>query len=413
MIPSSSSAAMPVSARARASSAPRRRDLLRPCHHRQHHLQRMLGRPTRRIARSWVANSSGRASASRTPRTPRNGFASGGIGRAGSGLSAPASSVRTISGRPSSARAISRRVSACSSSLGSSARSRNRNSVRSSPTPSAPELHGRRRLGRGAEVGEHLDPRSVPQGAGLRGARAGHPRRSAARRAAPRRRARHRLWLDRRPSRRRRRAAGLPRGSRGPPRRGRDGRDARARARGSPHARSPFRGRWRCRDAPGSNVAVSAGVSSFAITIPSGLPSRSFSPVIAPTITAGHVEHVDGTLAQQLGVEAAEHPRRRGGVVDARSALVPASIAARAGRAPTGPRAARGGHRRSPHPWPGPLGHRIAGRARPPPGPRRSPARGARARARGTRPPAPAGPPERRRAQPRERRPALARRERR
>ena len=44
------------------------------------------------------------------PRTPRNGLSSGGIGSAGSGLSAPASSVRTISGRPPSAAAISRSV---------------------------------------------------------------------------------------------------------------------------------------------------------------------------------------------------------------------------------------------------------------------------------------------------------------
>ena len=76
------------------------------------------------------------------PRTPRNGLASAGIGRAGSGLSAPASRVRTTSGRPSSARAIWRSVSTCSSSSGSCARSRKRNSVRSRPTPSAPSSHG-------------------------------------------------------------------------------------------------------------------------------------------------------------------------------------------------------------------------------------------------------------------------------
>ena len=58
---------------------------------------------TRRIARSCVEKRSGCASERRSPRRPRNGLASGSVAMNGSGLSAPASSVRTISGRPAEA----------------------------------------------------------------------------------------------------------------------------------------------------------------------------------------------------------------------------------------------------------------------------------------------------------------------
>ncbi len=104
------------------------------------------------------------------PRRPRNGLSSGAWRRNGSGLSAPASSVRTITRRPSSASAISRSTATCSSSLGGVSRSRNRNSVRSSPTPSAPWPDGEPRLRRAADVREDLDAAPVAHRARLRGA---------------------------------------------------------------------------------------------------------------------------------------------------------------------------------------------------------------------------------------------------
>ena len=150
MIPSSSGASIPVAARASSSSARVARIsasvatigsiALTGC-----------SAATRRIARSWVARTSGRWSARRIPRTPRKGLASAGIGSAGSGLSAPASSVRTTSGRPSSATAISRRVSACSSSSGS-CRDRGRGTRCAAgprPRPRAPRPSPPRRPSRG------------------------------------------------------------------------------------------------------------------------------------------------------------------------------------------------------------------------------------------------------------------------
>ena len=62
----------------------------------------------RRTARSWAVSSSGIASCSRIPRRPRNGFASGSCRSARSGLSAPTSRVRMMSGRPPRSRAIDR-----------------------------------------------------------------------------------------------------------------------------------------------------------------------------------------------------------------------------------------------------------------------------------------------------------------
>ena len=124
---------------------------------------------TRRTARSWVRNSSGSASERRIPRRPRNGLSSGAWRRNGSGLSAPASSVRTISGRPSSASAISVRTATCSSSLGGSSRSRKRNSVRSRPTPSAPCSTAVPGVGRAADVRDDLDAAAVAQRSGLAG----------------------------------------------------------------------------------------------------------------------------------------------------------------------------------------------------------------------------------------------------
>ena len=55
-------------------------------------------------------------------------------------LSPPASNVRMMSGRPSSAWATARYACTCSSSSGGAVRFRNRNSVRNNPTPSAPDF---------------------------------------------------------------------------------------------------------------------------------------------------------------------------------------------------------------------------------------------------------------------------------
>ncbi len=93
---------------------------------------------TPRMARSWVRSRSGCFRLTRTPRRPSAGFCSCGRARYGAGLSAPTSRVRTIIGRPSKASAMAWYCAACSVSAGGVRRSRNRNSVRSRPQPSAP-----------------------------------------------------------------------------------------------------------------------------------------------------------------------------------------------------------------------------------------------------------------------------------
>ena len=52
------------------------------------------------------------------PRWPRNGLASAGIGRYGSGLSPPTSSVRRVTRRPPIASAIASYTACCSSTSG-------------------------------------------------------------------------------------------------------------------------------------------------------------------------------------------------------------------------------------------------------------------------------------------------------
>ena len=99
------------------------------------------------------------ASPSRIPRTPRNGLSSGGCSRNGSGLSAPASSVRMITGRPPSAAddllvdlallVLRRRVVAVEEQeLGAQ-----------QPDAVGAELDRRGRLGHRADVGGDLDRR--------------------------------------------------------------------------------------------------------------------------------------------------------------------------------------------------------------------------------------------------------------
>ena len=97
---------------------PRRSDLLERRHHRQHHLERMLGRHAQ--DRAELSREHVLALQRRGARRGRRGtgWPPAACGSAGSGLSAPASSVRTTSTRPSRARAIWRSVSSCSSSSG-------------------------------------------------------------------------------------------------------------------------------------------------------------------------------------------------------------------------------------------------------------------------------------------------------
>ena len=139
MIPTSSGA-LHAGVRARAARATRapRRARPRVDDHREHHLQRALGRDPadrpqlhRRAARGARARAAVRGGrGTGWPRAPSE---------------PPAAACRRrrracgrSAGRPASSAAIAASVCTCSSSEGSSGRSRNRNSVRSSPTPSAP-----------------------------------------------------------------------------------------------------------------------------------------------------------------------------------------------------------------------------------------------------------------------------------
>ena len=71
-------------------------------------------------------------------RTPRLGFAPRDIAAARGSFSPPMSSVRKVAGRPPRAASTATASWNCSSSLGSSGRSRYKNSVRNRPTASAP-----------------------------------------------------------------------------------------------------------------------------------------------------------------------------------------------------------------------------------------------------------------------------------
>src|SRR5215212_5802054 len=103
----------------------------------------------RRMARSCGSKSSGVSRLILIPRQPRKGFSSAAWSTPGRSLSPPTSSVRTMTGFSPNARATALYASYCSSSEGSSSRSMNRNSVRKSPTPSAP--HPRASLASDAE----------------------------------------------------------------------------------------------------------------------------------------------------------------------------------------------------------------------------------------------------------------------
>ena len=103
---------------------------------------------TRRMARSWARSSSGHARLTRTPRTPSAGLSSRRQRQVGDRLVA-ADVERADDQRPAAERVGDRLVGGgCSSSSGGASRSRNRNSVRSRPQPSAPLLDRRRGLAR-------------------------------------------------------------------------------------------------------------------------------------------------------------------------------------------------------------------------------------------------------------------------
>ena len=90
------------------------------------------------IAVSWSSSTSGLRVEVRSPRTPSAGFGSSPKVRNGSGLSAPASSVRTTTFLPLNAARTCRYCATCSAMVGAVVWSRKQNSVRNSPTPSAP-----------------------------------------------------------------------------------------------------------------------------------------------------------------------------------------------------------------------------------------------------------------------------------
>ena len=94
-------------------------------------------------------------------RRPRNGLlSSSGNGTLGS-LSAPRSIVRITTGWPRIASATAEYAVVCSSSVGSSSRARNRNSVRYRPMPSAPRFwHCSTSYGK-LDVAQQLDPHAV------------------------------------------------------------------------------------------------------------------------------------------------------------------------------------------------------------------------------------------------------------
>ena len=148
----------------------------------RHHDPALAGGLDRAGSRATGSSSrSGRARPTRTPRRPSAGFSSGGDRQIGRGLVA-ADVERADDQRPAAQRVgdapDSRRPARPRRARVS--RSRNRNSVRSRPQPSAPSATARRGVVDRAEIGEHLDPRAVARAAGF-AARAASARRGGAR----------------------------------------------------------------------------------------------------------------------------------------------------------------------------------------------------------------------------------------
>ena len=309
---------------------------------------------TRRTARSCARSSAGSASASRIPRSPRNGFASGRRGRNGSGLSAPTSSVRRTSGRPPSAAAIAVYVRTCSSSPGGSVRARKRNSVRSRPTPSAPASTAATASSAEPRLASNRDPAPVTGHGRLRGGRERRPRPPPRAPALPPRSSASHLGarLDVEAARvRRRGGASLPSGtassaSPSPTAAGIPASERGSRVRGGTAAAVA-----RPRTRPRSSAAVSAGVRSAATTIPGAVqprvPSHRRPRAWATTCAAtrSHVRARPLIVVVELAYSAAtgRRPRQGAGRVPCLS-----KIARRAGRAARRRRGTTGARRRSP-----------------------------------------------------------------
>ena len=112
----------------------------------------------RRIARTCGRNTSGRSRQTRIARQPRNGFPSAVVRKPAGNLSPPRSKVRMTTSCPANAVPIRAYSRTCSSSVGILPRPTTRNSVRSSPIPSArwrtawSSSSGRSRLARRTRV---------------------------------------------------------------------------------------------------------------------------------------------------------------------------------------------------------------------------------------------------------------------
>ncbi len=262
----------------------------------------------------------------------------------GSGLSAPASRVRTSSGRSPSASAAARYAASCSSSSGMVSRSMKRNSVRNRPTPSAPPATAAATSSGSADVRGHLDRRAVARHRRL--ARRSRP--PAAICAATRSRAASSraivsssgsTWTS--PAVAVERRGACPRSSvsadrtRRPRRRG-----CRARARARPRARSGRRGRSRRRGRiAGSSPAVSAGVEVGGDEDPRGIePGRRDPDAQQPCEhLAAHAPQVGRPRAE---VRVVERVPRGGDRLD-RVAPGPAGAGSGVDRGPPPGRAAR------------------------------------------------------------------------
>ncbi len=92
----------------------------------------------RASAVSWSSSIRGCARSARSPRTPSAGLGSAEAERKGSGLSPPASSIRTTTTCPVNIENTDRKAFSCSKIEGAVLARRYKNSVRNNPTPSAP-----------------------------------------------------------------------------------------------------------------------------------------------------------------------------------------------------------------------------------------------------------------------------------
>ena len=309
MIPTSSGASMPVRGPRRVEQRARGAALAERRHHREHHLDRVLGRGAQDRAQLGPEQLRARRARGGCRAGPGTGWPRAAAAATGSGLSAPTSSVRTTSGRPSERARRSRAASRPARPRRAAARGRGRGTrcaagrrprrpARPPPRPRRPSRcwrrprRARRRAWRPARARARARAarRAAAALAALLGVAqlvGGGSTRSVPGVAVEQQR---RALLDREHARRR----GRPRPA------------CRARARGSRRARSRApRAVAMPRTSAGSRPAASAGVSSPATTMPgSAAAGAPRSPVSAPTHAAADVEDVGGALAQERVVEA-------------------------------------------------------------------------------------------------------------